>query len=376
MSLDPSAKAAAPLVLLAAGGTGGHLFPAEALAGALGARGILVDLATDERAARYAGHFPARQLHILPADTVRSRSPLSLARTAASLGTGVLKGVALMRRLRPAAVVGFGGYPTVPPILAGVWARRPTLIHEANAVMGRANVMLAPRVTAIATGYPDILAASPALAAKARHTGNPVRPAVLAVTGIPFLPPEGGRLNLLVFGGSQGARIMSEIVPPALERLDPAQRARLSIVQQCRQEDLEGVRATYDRLGVSAELAPFFGDLPARMARADLVIGRSGASTVAELCAIGRPSLLVPLPNALDQDQLANASALSRAGGALLVKQSDFTPERLAAELTRLSSTPGELAAMAETARRLGRPDAAECLADLVMELAGLPSAR
>ncbi|MBS7538570.1 undecaprenyldiphospho-muramoylpentapeptide beta-N-acetylglucosaminyltransferase [Ancylobacter lacus] len=361
-----------PVVLLAAGGTGGHLFPAEALAGALSARGIVVDLATDERAARYAGHFPARQIHILPADTVRSRSPLALARTALSLGSGIARGVGLMRRLRPAVVVGFGGYPTVPPILAGVIGGRPTLIHEANAVLGRANALLAPRVTAIATGYPDILAARPALAAKARHTGNPVRPAVLAVTGVPFAPMAGETFHLLVFGGSQGASVMSAIVPPAVARLAPALRARLSIVQQCRQEDLARVETAYAELGVRAELAPFFADLPARMARADFVVARSGASTVAELCVIGRPSLLVPLPHALDQDQLANARALADAGGALLVPQSTFTPERLAAELERVAATPEPLLAMATAARRLGRPDAAERLADLVAELGGL----
>ncbi|MFK8250241.1 undecaprenyldiphospho-muramoylpentapeptide beta-N-acetylglucosaminyltransferase [Ancylobacter terrae] len=367
--MDKSEKT---LVLLAAGGTGGHLFPAEALAGVLTARGVVVDLATDARAARYAGHFPARELHVLPAETVRGRSPVALARTGLTLATGILKGYRMMRRLKPAVVVGFGGYPTVPPILAGVLAGRPTLIHEANGVMGRANAMLAPRVTAIATGYPDILAATPALAAKAHHTGNPVRPAVREAAAIPFVPPvPGGTLELLIFGGSQGARVMSEVVPAALERLDPMLRARLRLVQQSRPEDIESVRETYARLGVTAELAPFFNDLPARMARSQLVIGRSGASTVAELSVIGRPSILVPLPHALDQDQLANASALAASGGALLVEQSIFTPERLAAELVRFAADPARLTAMAAAARGMGRADAAERLADLVLSLAG-----
>ncbi|MCS0503814.1 undecaprenyldiphospho-muramoylpentapeptide beta-N-acetylglucosaminyltransferase [Ancylobacter mangrovi] len=361
-----------PLVLIAAGGTGGHLFPAEALATALGRRGIAVDLATDARAARYAGHFPARRLHVLPADTVRGRSPVALARTALALGTGVLKGFALMRSLKPAAVVGFGGYPTVPPLLAAAFAGRPTLIHEANAVMGRANAMLASRVSAIATGYPDILKGSPSLAAKAHHTGNPVRPAVIAAVA-PFAAPEpGGRFELLVFGGSQGARVMSEVVPAGIERLDPALRGRLSIVQQARPEDLDQVHATYARLGVAAEVAPFFDDLPARMARAHLVIARSGASTVAELCVIGRPSFLVPLPGAIDQDQLANASALAGAGGAALVPQAEFTPESLATRIAALMAEPAELAAMAAAAHRLGRADAAERLAELVIRTAGL----
>ncbi|CAA0104709.1 UDP-N-acetylglucosamine--N-acetylmuramyl-(pentapeptide) pyrophosphoryl-undecaprenol N-acetylglucosamine transferase [Starkeya nomas] len=371
MSVNGKGPNAKPLVVLAAGGTGGHLFPAEALAGVLARRGIDVDLATDARAARYAGDFPARRLHVLPAETVRGRSPLALARTALTLGAGFLKGYRLMRSLKPAAVVGFGGYPTLPPILAARFAGFPTLIHEANAVMGRANSLLAPRVTAIATGYPDICAADPALAAKAHHTGNPVRPAVIEAAGIPFAAPApDGPIDLLVFGGSQGARVMSEIVPPGVERLDPALRARLNIVQQAREEDIEAVRATYARLGVRAELAPFFGDLPARMAHAHLVIARSGAMTVAELGVIGRPSVLVPLPGALDQDQLANATALANGGGAVLMPQSHFTPDSFAELVTRLAADPGHLASMAADARRMGRADAAERLAELVVTIA------
>ncbi|WP_202911056.1 UDP-N-acetylglucosamine--N-acetylmuramyl-(pentapeptide) pyrophosphoryl-undecaprenol N-acetylglucosamine transferase [Ancylobacter sp. TS-1] len=361
-----------PLVVLAAGGTGGHLFPAEALAGVLAARGIDVDLATDARAARYAGHFPARRIHVLPAETVRGRSPVALARTALTLGLGLARGYRLMRALRPAAVVGFGGYPTVPPILAARLAGLPTLIHEANAVMGRANALLASRVTAIATGYPDIFAGHPLLAAKAHHTGNPVRPAVIAAASLYEAPVEGGPLDLLVFGGSQGARVMSEIVPPAIERLDPVLRARLRVVQQARPEDIEAVRATYDRLGVSVELAPFFADLPARMARAHLVVARSGAMTVAELGVIGRPSVLVPLPGALDQDQLANASALAKGGGAVLMPQDHFTPESFAELLGVYAAHPGDLATMAAAARRMGRADAAERLAALVLATAGI----
>lgn len=369
-------RAEKPLVVLAAGGTGGHLFPAEALAGVLARRGIEVDLATDARAARYAGDFPARRLHVLPAETVRGRSPVALAKTALTLGAGMIRGYRLMRSLNPAAVVGFGGYPTVPPVIAAKFAGFPTLIHEANAVLGRANALLAPRVTAIATGYPDICAKDPALAAKAHHTGNPVRPAVIEAATIPFVAPEpGGRLELLVFGGSQGARVMREIVPPGVEALDPALRARLHIVQQARPEDIEDVRATYAHLGVSAELAPFFSDLPAHMARAHLVIARSGAMTVAELGVIGRPSILVPLPGAIDQDQLANATALASGGGAVLMPQSHFTPERFAELIARYAGDPGQLVAMAEGARRMGRADAAERLADLVIRIAKIDTA-
>src|SRR5262249_2999138 len=227
-----------------------HLFPAEALAAALAARGITIDLATDTRATRYGGTFPARAVHVIPSATLRGRNPLAYARTAAVLGVGVAKAYFLLGRLRPAAVIGFGGYPSIPAVLAASLRGIPSLIHEQNAVLGRANKLLAPRVTAIATGFPGVLDGEPALAAKATHTGNPLRPAVIAAAGVPYAVPEArGRLRLLVFGGSQGARIMADIVPPAVERLDAAARARLAIVQQARDEDLHRVRDTYQRLG-------------------------------------------------------------------------------------------------------------------------------
>ncbi|MFG1401271.1 undecaprenyldiphospho-muramoylpentapeptide beta-N-acetylglucosaminyltransferase [Xanthobacter sediminis] len=360
------------LVLLAAGGTGGHLFPAEALAAVLTARGLQVDLATDERAARYAGHFPARELHVLPADTVRGRSPVALARTGLALASGLMRGLALVRRLKPAAVVGFGGYPTVPPLLAASLLGVPTVIHEANGVMGRANRLLARRASAIATGFPGLAKADPALAAKAVWTGNPLRPAALAAAAVPYDPPlPDGALRVLVFGGSQGARVMSEVVPQALAALPAEVRGRILLTQQAREEDLPQVAAAYDALGLNAELAPFFDDLPARMARAHLVVSRSGAGTVAELAAIGRPAILVPLPHALDQDQAANARALADIGGALALRQVEFDAARLAAELTRLADAPETLTRMAERARSAGVLDAAERLGDLVQHLAG-----
>ncbi len=367
--------AAAPLVLLAAGGTGGHLFPAEALAGALKQRGIAVDLATDARAAPFVQSFPARAVHVLPADTVRGGNPFALVRTAVVLALGLIRAVFLLRRIKPAAVVGFGGYPTVPPVLAAWLMGVPRLVHEQNAVMGRANRLLAGRASAIATGYPNILARSPRLAAKAVHVGNPVRAAVRLAAERPYAAPgEKGPIRLMVFGGSQGARIMSEVVPAAIERLATATRARIEVTQQCRPEDMDAVRGIYARLGVKAELAAFFGDLPERIAQSHLVIARSGASTVAEIAAIGRPAVLVPLPHAIDQDQLANASALAVAGGALLLRQDDFTAERLSQELTRLAAAPATLAAMAAAARRMGRADAAERLADEVARVARLSS--
>jgi UDP-N-acetylglucosamine--N-acetylmuramyl-(pentapeptide) pyrophosphoryl-undecaprenol N-acetylglucosamine transferase len=249
----------------------------------------------------------------------------------------------------------------------------PTLIHEQNGVMGRANRLLAPRVTAIATGFPGVVDKDPRLSAKATHTGNPVRPAVVVAARTPYPPLDrDGPLRLLVFGGSQGARVMAEIVPPAVERLAPAVRQRLHITQQARAEDLAAVQGAYSRLQVAADVAPFFADLPARMAASHLIISRSGASTVAELAAIGRPAILVPLPHALDQDQLANANALERAGGAIRLHQSEFTPERLAAEITALGGSPARLVTMAQAAKSMGAIDAADRLADLVLRLAKL----
>jgi UDP-N-acetylglucosamine--N-acetylmuramyl-(pentapeptide) pyrophosphoryl-undecaprenol N-acetylglucosamine transferase len=372
-----TARAGAPLVLIAAGGTGGHLFPAEALAAVLAERGIAVELATDKRAAPFARSFPARRMHVLPADTVRGRDPISLARTAFRLSFGTLRGIWLLLRSRPSAVVGFGGYPTVPPILAASLVRVPRIVHEQNAVMGRANRMLANRATLIATGYPKIFSEAPRLAAKAVHVGNPVRPAVREAAKVVYEAPlQRGPLRIVVFGGSQGARVMSEVVPAAIELLPPAMRGRIEIVQQARVEDLEAAKAVYSRLGIKAAVSDFFADLPARMAAAHLVIARSGASTVAELAAIGRPAILVPLPHALDQDQLANAAAIAAAGGALLIRQSDFTADRLAGELERLCVDPAKLSAMAAAARRMGRADAAERLADEVLRVAGLPQMR
>jgi UDP-N-acetylglucosamine--N-acetylmuramyl-(pentapeptide) pyrophosphoryl-undecaprenol N-acetylglucosamine transferase len=363
----------APLVLVAAGGTGGHLFPAEALAAALAKRSVAVGLLTDARAARHAGAFSPETVHVIPSATISSRDPVALLKAASLLGYGLLKASLVLPRLRPAAVVGFGGYPTIPPLLAASLRGIPSLIHEQNAVMGRANRFLAPRVRAIATGFAGVLGADARLAAKATHTGNPVRPAVIAAATVAYAPLDtSGMLNLLVFGGSQGDRVMADVVPPAIERLDPGLRSRLSIVQQARDEDVPRVRDTYARLGVACEVAPFFKDLPVRMAASHLIVSRSGASTVAELSAIGRPGILVPLPHALDQDQRANAGMLMEAGGALRLDQADFTPERLAAEIAALAAEPRRLLAMAAAAKGAGILDAADRLADLVLRVAGV----
>jgi UDP-N-acetylglucosamine--N-acetylmuramyl-(pentapeptide) pyrophosphoryl-undecaprenol N-acetylglucosamine transferase len=358
-------------VLVAAGGTGGHLFPAEALAVILAQRGIAVHLATDHRAERFGGAFTEDFIHVIASDTLRAHNPVALTRTAAMLGLGLLQARALIGRLRPAAVIGFGGYPTLPPILAAAWRGVPSLIHDANAVIGRANRFLAPRVTAIATTFPDVFSGKPNLAAKATLTGNPVRAAVIAAVATPYQMPS-DNLRLIVFGGSQGARIMADIVPDAIGRLNAGLRARLQIVQQAREEDLSRVRQAYAEHAVAAEIAPFFPDLPARMAASHLVISRSGASTVAELAAIGRPSILVPLPHAIDQDKFANAGVLEHAGGALRLRQDAFTPERLAGEIAALAAAPQRLTAMAAAAKSVGRLDAADRLADLVLQVAGI----
>jgi UDP-N-acetylglucosamine--N-acetylmuramyl-(pentapeptide) pyrophosphoryl-undecaprenol N-acetylglucosamine transferase len=359
-----------PLVLLAAGGTGGHLFPAEALAQVLAGRSFAVELATDGRAKRYGSWFPARKTHVITSATVHGHDPVSLMRTASLLGVGTVQALRLVGRIKPAAVVGFGGYPTVPSVFAATLRRIPTLIHEQNAVMGRANRLLAPSVDAIATGFADVLEREPKLRAKATRTGNPVRPSVLAAAAMPYVAAETTEpFRLVVFGGSQGARIMAEVVPSAVERLEPYLQMRLSIVQQAREEDIARVKEIYARAKVAAEVAPFFSDLPARIAAGHLVVARSGASTVAELATIGRPAILVPLPHALDQDQSANARVLERAGGALRLPQDDFTPDRLAAEISTLASAPQKLVAMAAAARSEGATDAAERLADLVAKV-------
>jgi UDP-N-acetylglucosamine--N-acetylmuramyl-(pentapeptide) pyrophosphoryl-undecaprenol N-acetylglucosamine transferase len=359
------------LVLLAAGGTGGHLFPAEALAFVLEKRGLIVELATDTRAAHFK--FPARAVHLIPSATLRARNPIALAHTGALLVLGTVKAWSMLGRVRPAVVVGFGGYPTVPPLMAASMRGIPTVLHEQNGVMGRANRLLAPRVTAIATSFRTLTRLDPRLQGKIAFTGNPVRPQVIAASAAPYAVPErNGKIRLLVFGGSQGARVMSDIVPEAIGQLNAELRARLMVVQQARPEDLDAVRGVYAKLGVEAETGAFFADLPARMAAAHLVVSRSGASTVAELSAIGRPAILVPLPHALDQDQFANAGVLEQAAGAIRIEQRDFTPERLASQIVRLAADPALLARMAKAAKSAGTIDAAERLADLVQKVAGI----
>jgi UDP-N-acetylglucosamine--N-acetylmuramyl-(pentapeptide) pyrophosphoryl-undecaprenol N-acetylglucosamine transferase len=357
-------------VLVAAGGTGGHLFPAEALSEALIARGYAVELITDDRAAKYGKAFPARAIHQIAAATPSGGSPIAKAKAFFILASGTRAAYGLVKDLHPLALVGFGGYPTVPPVLAATWLKVPVILHEANAVAGRANRFLAKRVDAIAKGFETLGGLDSKVAAKTRLTGNPVRPAVLEAAMIPFPDFRDGKLRLLVTGGSQGARVMSDVVPVAIELLPEDLRKKLILVQQARAEDVERVKALYLSLGVDAEIQSFFADLPARIAAAHLVIGRAGASTVSELAVIGRPSMLVPLPHAIDQDQAANAAQLAEAGAATVVAQTRFTPQWLAGALREALNDLGDLYCRAELAKRLGIPDAAERLADLVQHLA------
>jgi UDP-N-acetylglucosamine--N-acetylmuramyl-(pentapeptide) pyrophosphoryl-undecaprenol N-acetylglucosamine transferase len=359
-------------VMLAAGGTGGHLFPALALAQELGRRDISVDLVTDTRADRYGADFPARAVYRVPSATLASRSPVAAVRAAWQLTRGIAAAYKLLGEVKPSAVVGFGGYPTFPPLVAAALRRIPTALHEQNAVLGRANRMLAKRVTAIATSFEHTrFLEGPALA-RASITGNPVRDQVIEWAAHGYQAPvRTGPFSILVFGGSQGARFFSDVLPPALSLLADELRAGLFVVQQCREEDLSRVETAYQASGVRAHLATFFANLPEEMAKAHLVLGRAGASTVAELTVMGRPSILVPLPHSIDNDQLQNATQLAESGGAWCIEQKDLTPERLAEALGRLLGSPHVLAEAAAAAKRQGRPDAVTRLADLVERLVG-----
>jgi UDP-N-acetylglucosamine--N-acetylmuramyl-(pentapeptide) pyrophosphoryl-undecaprenol N-acetylglucosamine transferase len=358
----------AKTILLVAGGTGGHLFPALALREALVRRGWRVHVASDARVGRFIEGVPPEETHVVRSATITG-NPLRAAAALGALGIGLWEARGLLRRIGPAAIVGFGGYPTVPPLIAARLAGIPIIVHDANAVLGRANRLMLRFGAHLATAFDKPVGAERARAATL--VGNPVRAAVLAAAEVPYAAPgDGEPFRLLVFGGSQGAQVFSDIVPVAIAQLAPDLRRRLNIVQQCRPEDLERARAAYGELDVQAELAPFFADLPRRVAGAHLVISRSGASTVAELAAIGRPAILVPYPHALDQDQAANAKALAGAGGAWAMPQHELTPERLGQRLAELLDGPAELARAAAAAKSFGRPDAVERLADLVEDVA------
>ncbi len=358
-------------IMLTAGGTGGHLFPAFSLAQELKRRGYEIDLITDMRGDRYGTDFPAREIYRVQAATITGKNPLSVAKTVMKLGQGTARARSILKRVKPACIVGFGGYPTFPPIYAAKSLGIPSILHEQNAVMGRANRMLASKSTAIALSFEETTYVDGALTQKARHTGNPVRDVVIEAAKIPY-PSLGPQepFNLLVFGGSQGARYFSDLVPAAVQTLPDELKARLNIVQQCREEDIARVNEGFRQAGIKFEIATFFANLPELIAHSHLVLARSGASTVTELAVIGRPSLLVPLPHSLDNDQLRNAEFLQNAEGALCIEQKDFDADRLAKKLVTLSGAPEMLQKAAIAAKGVGMPDAVQRLADLVEEVA------
>ncbi len=358
------------VAVIAAGGTGGHLFPAQALAQALIFRGWRIVLATDDRVGGLSQTFPAERILRLSAATTRRGDPMSAPRAAGAILRGVLQGRAALDAIDPAVVVGFGGYPSVPALLAAISQRRRTVIHEQNAVFGRANRMLAPMVSQVACAFEGLRKASPRVDARKVVVGNPVRPPIAALAGHGYVPPT-DHIGLLVTGGSQGARLLSERVPAALAALPPALRARLDVAQQARPELVDQARGAYAEAGIAAEVAPFFGDMADRLARAHLVIGRAGASTVTELMVAGRPSVLVPLAISLDDDQGWNAQILADAGAAQVIAERELTQPGLTGVLEGLLGDPGRLAAMAAAAAGLARPDAAERLADVVERTAG-----
>lgn len=359
--------------VLAAGGTGGHMIPAHALAEELAERGHKVSLITDARGAKIPGLFEGADIHIMPAGRV-SGGPVGWLRAARNIWTGRGMAKRLYGKLRPAAVIGFGGYPALPALLAAHARGIPTLIHEQNAVLGRVNRLLAGRVDAIATAYPEVDRLKPGHRDKVHLVGNPVRDEVLALRSRPFPPlSEDGIFRVLVTGGSQGATILSAVVPEGLSMLPEEFRRRLQVTQQCRAEDIEQVRAQYAEFGIPADLATYLPDLPERLAWSHLFIGRAGASTIAELTAAGRPAILIPLPIATDDHQTANAREMAATGGARMIPQPKFTPSELARQMQHLGLETEALANAAAHARAIGRPDATRDLADLVERIGRTP---
>ena len=359
---------AAPLCLIAAGGTGGHMFPAQSLAEVLLARGWRVTLSTDERGARYAGAFPAAVAREVVSSATTARGG-ALARLAVPfrIGAGVLTAMRRFRADRPAVVVGFGGYPTIPAMAAALALGIPRMIHEQNGVMGRVNMAFARRVSRVACGtWPTRLPEG----VEGIHTGNPVRQAVLDQAAAAYVPPgETGPLHLLVIGGSQGARVLSEVVPEAVASLPEDMRPRLTVSHQARAEDAERVTAAYRAAGIAATVRPFFDDVPARLAQAQLVVSRAGASSIADITVIGRPAVLIPYAAATADHQTANARALAESGAAVLLPESVLDAASLARDMRDILSDSARATRMAAAALELARPDAAQRLADLVTDL-------
>jgi UDP-N-acetylglucosamine--N-acetylmuramyl-(pentapeptide) pyrophosphoryl-undecaprenol N-acetylglucosamine transferase len=359
------------VIVLAAGGTGGHLFPAQALAEELVRRGYIIHLITDERVADYGKNFPAIEIHIVPSATLSLSKPWLLPQRLLKLAKGVAQAKAILTRLKPMAVVGFGGYPSFPPIIAAWRLGIPSCVHDQNAIMGRANKVLSRFANAVASSFPTLAGLPPKARSKMVVTGNPVRALVMAQQAAPY-PAIGAdqTFNLLVFGGSQGARFFAEFMPKVVAELPRAVLKTLHVTQQCRPEDMGAVKAAYTARDFSFDLQPFFLDMPKRIADSHLVFCRSGASTIAELGVIGRPAIMVPLPHAIDNDQLRNAESFANAGAGWIRPQAGLEPSEFAVFLTRLRYQEGELRNASRAALTHGKPDAAQRLADLTEQLA------
>jgi UDP-N-acetylglucosamine--N-acetylmuramyl-(pentapeptide) pyrophosphoryl-undecaprenol N-acetylglucosamine transferase len=358
-------------ITLAAGGTGGHMVPAHALAAELKSRGHGVMLVTDERGAKIPGLFEDVPTHILPAGRLGG-GPIGWVKAFFAVLAGRREAKSIYRQFTPDAVVGFGGYPAFPALLAANSLNIPTILHEQNAVLGRVNRLVSGSAAAIATAYTEVDRLKSAHRRKVELVGNPVRESVARLGTLPFPEfDETAPLKILVTGGSQGATVLGQVVPDALGMLPPKLRHRLQVVQQCRPDDIEAVRNRYAALNIPAELLTYIEDMPDRLGEAHLIIARAGASTIAELTAAGRPAILVPLPIATDDHQTANAREMAKAGGARMIPQTEFTPELLAAQIEAVAGDPQALSNAAERALSVGRPHATRDLADLVERIAG-----
>jgi UDP-N-acetylglucosamine--N-acetylmuramyl-(pentapeptide) pyrophosphoryl-undecaprenol N-acetylglucosamine transferase len=356
------------LVVLAAGGTGGHLFPAQALAETLIKRGYQIHLMTDERVHDYGKSFPADDTHVVPSASPGLSDPLRLPSRLLKLFRGYRSAKSILRKLKPAAVVGFGGYPSFPPIFAASSLAIPSIVHEQNAVFGRANKMLAKRVDRVAASFLTMVGLPSDVTGKLVVTGNPVR-AISLLQKAAVYPKFGAKFKLLVFGGSQGAKFFSDFMPHVFAAMPAELRSKILLIQQCRAEDIARVKASYTALGVHCDLQSFFSDMPKHIAESHLVICRSGASTIAELGVIGRPAIMVPLPHAIDNDQLRNAQSFAGVGGGWVCPQKELVPADFAQYLGRLMSDQAGLKRAAESALSHGNPEAAERLADLVEKI-------
>ena len=352
--------------VLAAGGTGGHMVPAHALAAELRSRGHGVMLITDERGARFPGLFENVPVHVLPAGRLGG-GPIGWLKALSAVARGRAEAKRLYREHRPDAVVGFGGYPAFPSLLAASALKIPTVLHEQNAVLGRVNRLLAGEAEAIGTAYSEVERLKSKYANRVVLVGNPVRGEVARLGELPFPAfDEFAPLKILITGGSQGATVLGTVVPEGLGLLQASLRRRLQIVQQCRPDDIDRVRARYAELGIPAELMTYIEDMPDKLADAHLIIGRAGASTIAELTAAGRPAILIPFPSATDDHQTANAREMTKAGGARTIQQTNFTPDVLARQIEAMAADPIALNNAAARSLSVGRPHAARDLADVV----------